>query len=82
MQALWRLQLTADGSACTTMERLTEAPPLLLPAVVQKALAYLQGKDREATVSVAIELTCECAPGDQPGLCEELQEDGWEHPEA
>ena len=82
MQALWRLQLTTDGSACTTMERLAEAPPLLLPTVVKKALAHLQGEDREATVTMAIELTCECASGDPLDLCQELREEGWECPDT
>lgn len=82
MQALWRLQLTADGSECTTMERLAEAPPLLLPLVVKKALAHLQDKAHDTTVAMVIELTCECPFGDQLVLCEELRGEGWENPEA
>ena len=82
MQALWRLQLTSDGSPCTTMERLAEVPPLLLTLVVRNALTHLQKQDRNATVTMAIELTCKFSPGDQNGLCEELREEGWQYPDG
>jgi hypothetical protein len=82
MQALWRLQLTAEGAAGTVLERLTEAPPLLLPPAVKKALAHLEDKVRETTVEMVIELTCECASSERRGLCEELRGEGWEYPEA
>jgi hypothetical protein len=79
MQTLWRLLLTIEGAAGTTMERQTEALPLLLPPAVKRALAHLRDKTRDPTVALVIELNCECTAGDQDRLCEELRGEGWEH---